>query len=1606
MVFSTVPGFKVVGVIATMGPVVICDAVRERDGARVLMKTSASMEPPTHVRNRLRRESAILERLADVPGVLRPVSFEVLRGQPTLVAERVEGTSLAEFVKTPLPIPRLLDIAIRLCSILAAVHGRGVIHKNLRPSGILVTPKDEIVLLDFGVATLQHVEHADASPASLLDDGSIAYISPEQTGRMNRAVDERSDLYSLGVTLYELLTGDLPFHGGDALEWCHAHMTKAPKPPSDGARRAPAALSAIVMKLLAKVAEERYQSAAGVKADLERCRDQAKSGDITPFPLAQRDVPVRFNVPQKLYGREADIAALEQAFERVARGGRAELVLVSGYSGIGKSSVVHELHRHVVERRGFFLSGKFDQMQRDVPYATIAQAIRGLTQELLSCNESELATWRRQLDTAWEDAGRVVVDLVPQLELVVGKQKPVPVLPPNEAQNRFHRVFQAFLGVFARPERPLVLFLDDLQWTDLASLKLLQKLVTNPQAPPVLFIGAYRDNEVNPSHPLSLTLTEIRRAQARVTDIRLAELTPAQTAAFVADALRGSDDAVIRSLAEILHAKTGGNPFFLIRYLMTLHQDGLLYRGDDGRYRCDADRIAKKGYSENVVDFMVGRLRRLPQQTQHLLRLSACAGNAFALSTLAIISDRTEAEVESGLEEALHDGLIARGATDEYRFLHDRIQQAAYALIPEEDRKAVHLRIGRILLEKLSQDEVRERVFDVVQQLNAGASLIDDPAERHRLARLNAEAGRRAQAATAHRSAVVYYETALALLDGDPWQVDYALTLCVQLDRARSESMTGNAVVARRLVDEVLSRTRTRAEKAAAYRVKVELLVALSENDAAVACVLECLALFDVHIAPHPTLDDVLAANEEVWRLLGARPIESLIDLPQVQNPDVKEILDTLAVLFSPAYFTDGNLLILHLCRMVSLSIQYGNSEAAAHGYAWYGVVAGPVFKKYTEAYTFGRVACDLVERNDYSASRGKALYSMEIIHYWTKPISGALDLIRNAFHYAAQAGDFQIACYACNHIVTDRISLGHPLDEVYAESIARWDFARNVGFRDVCDIILPAQRYAQNLRGLSRAFGSLDGDGFDERKFEAELTPDRMVTMICWYHLIKAQARYMAGDFEGALAPVREAEARIWASLAHIQLLDYHIFRPLILAANLSRASEDEQRKYLESMEQDRRQLDEWATYCPENFRCAERMVAGEIARVSNRPCDALRAFEEAIVSASDNGYVQHVGLAHELSARMSRALGLSTAALAHARLAREAYARWGADAKVRALDTEWKLSPLEPLPPQHAPAVDAAPSNLDVLSLVKAQQAVSSELVLSQLTATLLRVAMENAGADRGALLLQRGDDLSIEVAADMARPEGSSEVRASIAHDLLWAAVAYVKRSRDRVLIGDTSKPHPLVKASVGSSIRSVLCIPVQRKGDLQGILYLENNLVTHAFTPDQIVVLEQIASQAAISIENARLYGDIQEKLVLIEQQNDTIRTLATPVMKVWSGVLCLPILGIVDSRRAADIMAVLLDACSRESARVAIIDLTGVEVIDTATANHLIQLVRAASLLGVEGILSGIQAAVAQTIVALGVNLQDVRTERSLESALKRALARTGSALTSSSKASR
>jgi predicted ATPase/signal transduction histidine kinase/CheY-like chemotaxis protein len=1374
--------------------------------------------------------------------------------------------------------PRFLRIAIGMAGALGQVHRRGLIHKDIKPANILIDmASGGAWLTGFGIASRLPRERQTPETPEVIA-GTLAYMAPEQTGRMNRSIDSRSDLYALGVTFYEMLTGALPFKATDPMGWVHCHIARQADPPRERAKQIPEVLSSLVMKLLAKAAEERYQTAAGLEADLRRCQEEWQTHRrIAAFPLGMYDLPDRLLIPERLYGREHEVGVLIAAYDRVVAHGTTELVLVSGYSGIGKSSVVNELHKVLVPPRGLFASGKFDQYKRDIPYATLAQAFQNLLRPILGQSEAKLSRWQYTFQEALGANGALIISLVPELELIIGKQPPVAELTPLETQKRFQLVFRRFVGVFARQEHPLALFLDDLQWLDAATLDLLEHLVTHPEMRYLLLIGAYRDNEVHPFDPLMRTLDQIRRSASRVSEVALAPLALRDVERLIADSLRCEREHA-QPLSGLVQEKTAGNPFFVIQFISVLAEGGLIAFDRSRRtWNWDLARIRAKGFTDNVVDLMVDKLRRLPNVTVDALKLLACLGNSAEIAKLGIIAGETESTIDSHLWEAARAGLVLR-QDGRYAFLHDRVQEAAYSLISVDQRAANHLRIGRCFAAAMSDEALTQHVFDVVNHFNHGVALISDSDEIELVAELNRRAGSKAKASTAHASACRYFGAGTALLGPSGWVTRYDLAFDLALGLAECTYLSNRFDEAADLVAELLRRAASTIDKAAAYRLKINLHVVKSEYRQAVDSALECLRLFGIDMPAHPSADEVRAEHQKIWRNLGDRRIESLIDLPRTSSPEVRAAMRLLTALSSPAFVTDPNLFHLQVCHMVNLSLTQGMTNASTHGYAWLGWILCYEDRRYDDGYRFGKLAVDLVETQGFDADPAKVQYATGLIVSWIKPLSISIDFFRAAFRSGVETGDLIYATYAAAQVVLRLIHTGVPLDEVSRESEKLMDFAGKIGFRDGTGMIVSQQLFVAAMRGRTASVSAFSNVAPTERAFEAELTADRMPLMVAWYWILKIGALFLSGDYALALEASEKAKQLLWATPGEIQLVDYHLYSALTLASLLAMQQPERRSEWFARIKEHWEQLRDWMRGVPETFASAAALVEAEIARIEDRDLDAMHLYERAIQEARKHGRIQNEGLAHELAARFYAARGFEKIAHLYLRDARYCYLRWGAEGKVRQLEEVHPHLREKPIPA--SPTFGARLEHLEVGTVVRASQAVSGEIVLGKLIETLMRIAVEHAGAQRGLLVLPRGNEQRIEAEATIGPDAVTVRLLGTplTPSELPYSILQYVARTQDSVILDDASAPTPFSADEYirHKRARSVLCLPLVKQAKLIGLLYLENNLVPGIFTPQRIALLELLASQAAISLENAHLYEELTVENRIRRQAEEDLR----------------------------------------------------------------------------------------------------------------------------------
>jgi PAS domain S-box-containing protein len=1449
--------------LRTDGELALFRGRRPDDGASVLLMSAASEHPLPSSIDRIKHTYSLRDEL-DSSWAIRPLELLDPHGIPALLLDDPGGYFLDDVLQRSSSVEELLRLAIAIARALGGLHARQLIHRDIKPANLVANAAlDNVWLIGLGLTSRLPRYRQLPDPPDVIA-GTLAYMAPEQTGRMNRSIDSRSDLYSLGVTLYEMFVGALPFEASDAMGWVHCHIARMPAAPILQRSGIPEPLSAIILKLLAKTPEERYQTAAGVETDLRRVLAAVATGGVVEsFRLGARDVPDRLLIPEKLYGREREVNVLLAAFDRVVTQGRAELVLVSGYSGVGKSSLVNELHRVLVPPRGLFASGKFDQYKRDIPYATLVQAFQSLVRPLLGKSDAELLAWRSAILEALQPNARLMTDLIPELKLIIGDQPPVMELEPQQAQGRFRLVFRRFIGVFARPEHPLALFLDDLQWLDAATLDLLEDLLTQPDLQHLMLIGAYRDNEVDPGHPLMRRLQTVRSSGAKVDEVTLVPLAREHVRQLIAEALCCESERAA-PLAALVHEKTAGNPFFVIQFLHALSEASLLHF--DHAAACwswDLDRIHDQGYTDNVVDLMVGKLSRLPADTQQALQQLACLGNVAAFTTLSTVLGIPEQQVHAALWEAIRQELVER-LEGSYRFGHDRIHEAAYLLIPRASRTEAHLRIGRLLAAQTPPEKLEEAIFEIVGQLNRGAVLLTSRDEREHLAGLNLLAGQRARASTAYASALTYLVTGAELLDDDCWEHRHELIFELELNRAACEFLTGQVLVADERLTSLSNRATTTVEHASVACLHTDVCTTLDQSHRAVAVCLDYLRHVGIEWSPHPNEEDVRREYERIGSQLAGRTIEELIDLPLMQDAASLATAEVLTKLFAPALQTDGNLVSLMSCKAVNLSLEHGNCDASCFAYVLISRVAGPRFGDYQFGFRFGQLGYDLVERRGLKRFEAKTYVCFSIFSVrWMKPVRACRDLLDRAFAAAILTGDVPYGGYARNSLNSDLLFSGEALAETQVEAERGLAYADKVRFGLVSDFIATQLALVRMLRGLTTTFGCFDDGQFDELAIERHLSSNPALAVpACCYWIRKLQARYLANDYAAALDAAAKAQPLLWTSSSFYEEAEYHFYAALAEAA----CSDSP----LEAMAAHHRQLRIWAENCPENFADRAALVGAEIARIEGRGADAEQLYEQAIRSAQESGFVHNEGIAYEVAARSYAARGLKTITLAYLRNARSCYLRWGADGKVRQLDQGYPhlAAPEEQGRASLNATIGTSVGQLDAETVARASQALSSEIVLPKLIDTLMRIALEHAGAQRGLLILPGGAQMRVQAEATTSGVtfkvrQGETGVTAA---EYPESIVHFVGRAHENVILGDAAASNPFSPDPylLQRRARSILCLPLLKQAKLIGILYLENNLTSHVFTPARVAVLRMLASAAAISLENTRLYAELAER----------------------------------------------------------------------------------------------------------------------------------------------
>ncbi len=1462
------------------------------DDKTVILKVLKQDYPSPEELTRYRQEYEITRSLT-LDNIVKAYGQEKHRNTLVMFLEDFGGESLRILTdKRPMELTEFLDCAIKMTHALGDVHTHRIIHKDINPANVVMNQETgELKLIDFGISTKLTRENRVISNPNALE-GTLAYMSPEQTGRMNCALDYRTDFYSLGVTFYELLTGILPFETDDALELVHAHLVKEPRPPHEVRADVPKALSDLIMRLMAKRPEERYQSAWGIVADLREFAIHLREhDDIGPFALGTQDISDRFEIPHKLYGRDAELAQLLSAFDDTCQG-TTTLMLVAGYSGIGKTSLVQELYKPITRQKGYFISGKYDQFQRNSPYSAIAAAFRDLVRQLLTEDRARLQQWKDELLRALGPNAQLINDVIPEMALIIGSQAPVPELGPAETRNRFNLTFLDFLRVFCRATHPLVLFLDDLQWVDAASLSLIDLIMTDDDTHYFFLMGAYRDNEVDESHPMMISRQNIIENGTNVVEIVLGPLNQDHISQLLGDTLR-QPASVVEPLAQLTMKKTGGNPFFANQFLTSLYQRGMITfaassDGSERTWQWSTEQIDAMEITDNVVDLVVGKLRVLAEETQEALRLAACVGNRFGLDTLAAIRETSLADTYRALLPALQDGFILSQSDLEtvgeeaidtdlvirnFKFLHDRVQQAAYALIDDSRKKAVRLQIGRLLIDHLSQEEQDERIFELVDHLNEGRELLKTADELAELAHRNLLAGQRALASTAYAAAREYLRNGLTLLDESSWDVRYRDAFEMHRDLARAEYFNNNFDEAKALLRVALDKAATVSEKVALHSLQAIQDTTQNKYRDAIDEGKEALALLGYSL-PSEGLEQAFAEEQALFEknLANIGDVPSLLDQGTMENRDMREAIQIMNELIAATYISDQSLWAVIALRIANLSMQHGNIAESAIGYVSLGALLAAQ-KRYDLAHQYGQLSLRLTVKLD-DARQICPTHSMHgaFIAHWKDPLEDATAIFDKGYKAGLQAGNLNFAGYITNFRHHHLYYLGKPLPGLVAKDFPpALKFLKKTENQTPYDIL---KTFELAAKALSATVPERDAFGSPEGKACLQgIIDNNSYFALCGAYILQSQLNYYYGRYREAFTAAQKAEGPLGYMPGAFGVAEHRFYRGLTLAVLASEtasdgadgADGDEQASYLSQLDQDCQQMAAWAHHCPANFVHKHRLMTAEQARVQGKTSEAMDLYDEAIEAAAESGFIQDEALANELAGRFWLARGKAKIASVYLRDALQGFRNWGAVRKVEDLEARYpqflagtRQSAASPLATTTT-STSGSGRELDLATVIQASRAISEARELNTLLAQVMEIALENAGAERGFLILHREQNLIIKAKGIMGRDEVIEPLSMELtdSDELAHGIVQYVDRTREAVVLDDvvaegqfTADPYVQIH-----ECKSILCLPIVNQGTLIAIAFMENNKIRGAFTADRLEILKLLMTPAAVSIENA-------------------------------------------------------------------------------------------------------------------------------------------------------
>ncbi|MDY6932740.1 MAG: PAS domain S-box protein [Spirochaetota bacterium] len=1449
--------------------------IRDSDGISVLIRVYVTYDvTPMQIAHFIQEFSNRQNLKSDC--IVKAFSVENFNDGIAIILEDFQGIPIKEyFMDKGDDIRDFLRVAIQLAKTLYEIHQSNIILKDIKPNNILInqeTGKPKII--DLGLSSILTKENENINDPEIIYN-TLPYISPELTFRMNRDVDYRTDIYTLGTIFYQALTGVLPIHSDNPFEFFHAHIARTPIPPIERRSDLPETISKIIMMMLSKDPEDRYQSGYGIMKDFETCLFQLeRTGRVEQFELGRNDISNKFVISQRIYGRESEIDILMRAFDRVIKGTR-ELVLITGASGIGKTGLVKEVQKLMIKRKGYFISGKFDQFQLNKPYSALIQAFTKLIRQISSESEEQICEWRSRILEVLGNNGKIITDIIPDVELLIGMQPDINELDPEYPQDRFNHILQNFIKILATEDHPLILFCDNLQWVDSASLSLIKTLITDQSTKYILLIGALCDEGNNKSLPIELWINEIKRTDVVFNQISLKPLDITSISHMIGDTFK-CPVVVSDELAELLYLKVGGNPFCLKQTLKELYDNHILIFSGESGWQWDINKIEQMKMPDNIINITISKILHLSEGAKDSLRFASAMGNSFDLESLSAINGKSIDETYTNLNESVDNGLVYLTRKG-YRFVHDRIQAAAYALVMEEEKELLHYIIGSQLLKTTKPEEMSEKIFCIVDQLNHGIELALSNKQRVELADLNFKAGIRAKASLAYEAANQFLQNGIHLLPSDAWDSEYDLTLSLYTEIGEVKYLIGDHKQGEGFFDIVLEKATMPLDKIRIYEIKIAYYTVFHQMKKALRIGIEALRMLGVNMPRKPNKFNIIRGIIKARLKMRNKNVEDLIDLPELTDPHKLAVARILTSCLSASYISYIEYSPIIIFKLLNLSLQYGNSAYSACAYVTYGGLLCSMFRDIEMGYRYGRLALDVIEKYNNPRIMSKVYYIYgTIINHWKNHLRDSLIYLYKAHNFGLEIGDFEFASYALFTYMTHSFLIGESLDKINEDYAMKYISMKNYNqltstqlYESWYQMVLNLKNVPENNVDRLRLTGKI----FNEEETVPEWTHAR--SMLVLFKVAMEILLFHYDDPQTAITLSKVVGKDIDSVSGMFIVPEYYYYYSLSLLAHYPHACRRKQRVYLKQIMTYKKKMQIWAEHAPDNFMHKYLLIEAEILSLKDQVANAIKQYDCAIALARENGFIQDEAIANELAAKFYLSKGLDKIAGVYIQQAYSSFKRWGIDVKVTELKKKYphllpKPFDINDYPNIHHRPVKHLPRSSSIIqdytNIVDSLQAISSEIVIDKLLEKIMSIVTQSAGASRGVYLSVKDGKLFVEAEIIVSNDEVSifNSIPITDGPSLLSPVIYYVKRTKKLMVLDDARQERDYCTDTyvLENQSKSILGLPVVRQSRLIGILYLENAIVPGIFTPARVEVLQLLASQAAISLQNVTLIDNLK------------------------------------------------------------------------------------------------------------------------------------------------